>query len=208
MAVLKQTFRDVGLESITEFLPRLLEAPHLLIPQPAHLPALQAARVLDQRDVRAAGDPQRLTSRGAFPGDAMPELRSLKGTGVHIFRPLLAHSRAALKAHAQDEGLRWIDDESNATTGPDRNFLRHDVAPLFDVRYPGWREALARFARHAGAAGDLLDALATVDGVPTQPGASLPLNAALSTERRANALRAFLARNAVAMPLTVSISPT
>src|SRR5205823_1376384 len=67
-------------------------------------------------------------------------------------------------------------------------------------RYPGWREALARFARHAGAAGDLLDALATVDGVPTQPGASLPLNAALSTERRANALRAFLARNAIAMP--------
>ena len=131
---------------------------------------------------------------------AMPELRPLKGTGLQIFRPLLAHSRAALKAYAQDEGLRWIEDESNAMTGPDRNFLRHDVAPLFDVRYPGWREALARFARHAGAAGELLDALATVDGVPARAGASLPLDASLSTERRANALRAFLARNAIAMP--------
>jgi tRNA(Ile)-lysidine synthase len=131
---------------------------------------------------------------------AMPELRQLRGTGVHIFRPLIGHSRTQLQAHAQEEGLRWIQDESNASTGPNRNFLRHDVAPLFDARYPGWREALARFARHAGAAGDLLDELATVDGVPAQAGAPLPLDAALSAERRANALRAFLARNAIAMP--------
>ncbi len=136
---------------------------------------------------------------------AMPETRHLKGTGVHILRPLLAHSRAALKAYAQDEGLRWIEDESNATTGPDRNFLRHDVAPLFDTRYAGWRDALSRFARHAASAGDLLDALATVDGVPAQAGAGLPLNAALSTDRRANALRAFLARNAIAMPSEVRL---
>ena len=114
---------------------------------------------------------------------AMPELRQLRGTGVHIFRPLLGYSRAMLHAYAQDEGLRWIEDESNATTGPDRNFLRHDVAPLFDVRYPGWREALARFARHAGAAGDLLDDLATVDGVPAQAGAPMPLDAALGAGR-------------------------
>jgi tRNA(Ile)-lysidine synthase len=131
---------------------------------------------------------------------AMPELRELRGTNVHIFRPLLAFSRAALRKFAEEEGLRWVEDESNATTGPNRNFLRLDVAPLFDTRYPGWREALARFARHAGCASDLLEALATLDGVPTQPGAPLPLNAALDAERRANALRAFLARNAIAMP--------
>src|SRR2546423_640236 len=63
---------------------------------------------------------------------AMPELRHLRGTNVHIFRPLLAYSRAALHQHAKEEGLRWVEDESNTSTGPDRNFLRHDVAPLFD----------------------------------------------------------------------------
>jgi len=131
---------------------------------------------------------------------AMPEMRQLRGTGVHVFRPLLGHSRATLRAYAEEEGLRWVEDESNASTGPDRNFLRHDVATLFDKRYPGWREALARFARHAASAGDLLDELATVDGVPAQAGAPLPLDAALSADRRANALRAFLARNAIAMP--------
>jgi tRNA(Ile)-lysidine synthase len=119
---------------------------------------------------------------------------------VRIFRPLLEHSRAALRAYAQERGLRWIEDESNASTRPDRNFLRHDIGPLLDERYPGWREAIARFARHAGAASGLLDQLATADGAPLKPGEPLPLDAALSDDRRANVLRVFLARNAVAMP--------
>jgi tRNA(Ile)-lysidine synthase len=57
-----------------------------------------------------------------------------------------------------------------------------------------------RFARHAASANELLDQLATLDGVPARPGEALALAPALAPERRANALRAFLARNAVAMP--------
>ena len=143
---------------------------------------------------------QLLRGTGLKGISAMPELRALRGTGVQIFRPLLEHSRAALLAYAQERGLRWIEDESNASTRHDRNFLRHDVGPLLDERYPGWREALARFARHAGAASELLDQMATVDGAPVRAGEALPLDAALSDDRRANALRVFLARNAVAMP--------
>ena len=131
---------------------------------------------------------------------AMPEMRLLRGTGVHVFRPLLEYSRAQLLEYAEAQGLRWIEDESNASTRFDRNFVRHDVAPLLDARYPGWREAAARFARHAGSANDLLEELATLDGVPEHPGQPLPLAPGLSEARRANALRAFLARNAVAMP--------
>jgi tRNA(Ile)-lysidine synthase len=131
---------------------------------------------------------------------AMPELRALRGTGVQVLRPLLQYSRPQLLEYAQSRELHWIEDESNAATRFDRNFLRHDVAPLLDPRYPGWREALARFARHAGAANALLDELATLDGVPEQPGVPLPLDAQLGEERRANALRAFLARNVVQMP--------
>jgi tRNA(Ile)-lysidine synthase len=130
----------------------------------------------------------------------MPELRALRGTGVQVFRPLLEHSRAELDEYARARGLRWIEDESNESTAHSRNFLRHNVAPLLDVRLPAWREAIARFARHAASAGELLDDLATLDGVPHRAGKPLPLNAALGTERRANALRAFLARNAVSMP--------
>jgi len=130
---------------------------------------------------------------------AMPELRPLIG-GKQIFRPLLRQPRALLRAFAQSQALRWIEDESNALTLYDRNFLRLEIGPMLDQRFPGWQESLARFARHAGAAGELLDALATVDGAPARAGLPLPLAAELSAERRANALRAWLARNAVAMP--------
>ena len=130
---------------------------------------------------------------------AMPELRPLVG-GKQVFRPLLRQPRASLRKFAEAQAMRWIEDESNAKTLYDRNFLRIEVAPMLDERFPGWQEALARFARHAGAAGELLDALAAVDGVPARPGLPLPLREEMSAERRANALRAWLARNAVAMP--------
>jgi tRNA(Ile)-lysidine synthase len=130
---------------------------------------------------------------------AMPELRPLVG-GKQIFRPLLRHSRAALKAYAEAQGLRWVDDESNADMKHDRNFLRLRVDPLLEERFPGWQESLARFARHAAAAGELLDALAALDGAPARPGEPLALADELSPERRANILRAWLSRNAVAMP--------
>ena len=130
---------------------------------------------------------------------AMPESRELRGTGVHIVRPLLDFPRTVLEAYAHERGLRWVEDESNLSTKHDRNFMRHDVMPLLDGRFGGWREAMARFARHAGAANDLLEQLALADGVPERTGDALPIRD-LSEERRGNVLRAFLGRNAVAMP--------
>jgi tRNA(Ile)-lysidine synthase len=88
----------------------------------------------------------------------MPEWRSLGAT--HLFRPLLGIARAELLEFARHEKLEWIEDESNARTGFDRNYLRHEIAPLLDARFPAWRASVARFARHAA----VLDA-ETRDGV-------------------------------------------
>ena len=130
---------------------------------------------------------------------AMPEMRPLAGSSAKLYRPLLAVTRAEIREYANDARLEWIEDESNASSAHDRNYLRHDVAPLLDARFPGWREAAARFSRHAGAANDLLDDLARHDGVT--PGVeTLAIVPALSPARRANALRVFLATNGVAMP--------
>jgi tRNA(Ile)-lysidine synthase len=131
---------------------------------------------------------------------AMPALRPLAGSRVAIFRPLLEVARGALRAAAQERRLQWIEDESNASLAPDRNFIRHEIAPRLDARFEGWREAAARCASHAGAALALLDDLARMDGVPHSAGGGLTLDAALPTARRANALRAFLALEGLAMP--------
>jgi tRNA(Ile)-lysidine synthase len=131
---------------------------------------------------------------------AMPEARPLAGTPTTLFRPLLSVPRSALAAHAAAAGLQWVEDESNAQSKFDRNFLRHDVLPLLDARFPGWREASNRLARHAASADALLDELARIDGVPREPEEALPIDASLPEARRSNVLRAFLALNGVAMP--------
>ena len=130
---------------------------------------------------------------------AMPELRRLGQSNVTVYRPFLATPRAEIRAYAEATGLEWIEDESNASSAHDRNYLRKEIAPLLDARFPGWREAAARFARHAGAANDLLEDLACHDGL-AKAGEALAIVAGLTPARRANALRAFLALNAVAMP--------
>lgn len=127
---------------------------------------------------------------------AMPRLRRLNDK-VTLYRPLLQFSRAGLESHARETGMRWIDDESNESVVHDRNYLRHALAPLLDARFPTWRVALARFASHASDAQSLLGALAAIDGV--QPG-RLRVDATLRAERRANAIRAFIEANGLAMP--------
>jgi tRNA(Ile)-lysidine synthase len=78
-------------------------------------------------------------------------------------RPLLYLLRGQLETYAQSHDLRWIDDESNADTRYARNALRHEVIPALAVHFPGFRDALARAARHAASAQHLLDDLAELD---------------------------------------------
>ena len=65
-----------------------------------------------------------------------------------LLRPLLGMPRAAILAYAREHRLEWIEDESNADESLTRNFIRRSVGPLLDRKYPKWREALARAARH------------------------------------------------------------
>lgn len=131
---------------------------------------------------------------------AMPESRSLGPGAPVLLRPLLGIPRPALRAWAARHGLEWIEDESNACRDQDRNFLRAEVLPRIAERFPAWDEAFARSARHAASAAELLDALATLDGAPPEAGRDLELRASLGPSRRANVLRAFLARNGLPMP--------
>jgi tRNA(Ile)-lysidine synthase len=86
-----------------------------------------------------------------------------RGAPVTRVRPFLHLLRAQLEDYARARALRWIDDESNADTRFARNALRHHVLPQLAVHFPGFRDALARTAAHAGAAQRLVDELARID---------------------------------------------
>lgn len=68
--------------------------------------------------------------------------------GMMLLRPLLEVPRAELLRYARANDLQWVDDESNRDVAHARNYLRLRVAPLLEQRYPRWREALGRAARH------------------------------------------------------------
>ncbi|QEY64578.1 tRNA lysidine(34) synthetase TilS [Metapseudomonas lalkuanensis] len=131
----------------------------------------------------------------------MPESRAL-GAGL-LARPFLQFSRAELEAFARTEGLAWVEDPSNADTSLARNFLRHDVFPVLQARWPKAVECLARSAEHMAEAESLLGELARADldrasGISEFPWLMLPSLevqslASLSPARQRNALRFWLA---------------
>ncbi|WP_084260316.1 tRNA lysidine(34) synthetase TilS [Thiothrix lacustris] len=86
---------------------------------------------------------------------AMPEIRPF-AQGV-LGRPLLACSRAELSAYAKQHKLNVIDDPSNQDSRFDRNFLRHQVVPVLEQRWPALGKTLARAARLQGESRQLLE---------------------------------------------------
>ena len=123
-----------------------------------------------------------------------------------LLRPLLHVGRAALEAYAKQNQLSWIEDESNDDTHFDRNFMRHEVLPPLQKRYPAIAQTLSRSAENLAEASALLDDLAQIDAgneTPSQkisPKINLDLFKNLSAARQANLMRWWLAKNQIGMP--------
>lgn len=80
-----------------------------------------------------------------------------------LVRPLLSSSRSDLQVYATEHELDWIDDPSNEDRQFDRNYLRHEVLPRLEARWPDVASRLKRSAVLAGEASQLLDQLADAD---------------------------------------------
>lgn len=116
--------------------------------------------------------------------------------GVAFGRPLLGVAAQDLRAAMVAQGQAFVDDPSNRDQRFTRNRVRARLLPAWADTFPGFREALARTARHAAQAQSLLDDLADIDmrsvGEPPQ----ISSLQALRRERQANVLRHWLKRTA------------
>ena len=131
---------------------------------------------------------------------AMPPQRPL-GQGS-LVRPLLGTSRQHLHEYALAHRLAWIEDPSNRDATFARNYLRAEVVPRLQQRWPQASQNLARCADHLGEALGLLDEVAQSDLAEAGEGAesgwaglsALDLAAltALSPARQRNALQYWL----------------
>lgn len=132
-----------------------------------------------------------LRGAGVAGAAGMPVERGL-GTR-RLLRPLLAFGRAAIEDYARQQGLVWIDDESNIDLRYSRNFLRHEILPRLSARFPQAEASLALAASHFGETDQLLAELAAVDWQKVQESdghtGSLRAMRALPLPRLKNLLR-------------------
>lgn len=87
-----------------------------------------------------------LNGAGATGLAAMPACRPF--SQGYLIRPLLKFSHQQLVDYLQAEQQQWIEDPSNQDTVFDRNFLRNEIIPLLETRWPATVKCLARSAHH------------------------------------------------------------
>ncbi|MEN6629017.1 MAG: tRNA lysidine(34) synthetase TilS, partial [Sulfuricella sp.] len=134
---------------------------------------------------------------------AMAERR--EGGGMvepHYVRPLLDVPRQAILDYARANNLEWVEDESNMDIAFDRNYLRHQVMPLLERRFPGYRQTFARTSRNLADSVELMDDLAQLDCAAAAAGGRLRVDAlvSLTMPRGRNLLRFWLPTQDVPTP--------
>jgi tRNA(Ile)-lysidine synthase len=132
---------------------------------------------------------------------AMPGQRVF-GAGEH-WRPLLNVGRAELRHYAEQHQLDWVEDPSNLNTGFDRNYLRHEVMPVLQRRWPGIEETLVRVASQQAENEALLEVLAAQDMqglLGMDHSLSLAGLTDLTEARQRNVLRLWLREQGLALP--------
>ncbi|CAG9296073.1 tRNA lysidine(34) synthetase TilS [Celerinatantimonas diazotrophica] len=92
---------------------------------------------------------------------AMGQTRPLGQTA--LIRPLLHFSRAQIEAYAQYHRLDHIHDDSNDDTRYERNFIRHEVLPVLNERWPQFNQQVAKSSQWIWQAQQLNDELAQMD---------------------------------------------
>lgn len=129
------------------------------------------------------------------------------GDRPRMLRPLLHASRREIEDYARENDLRWIVDESNEDISFDRNFLRREVFPLLETRFPAYRATFSRAGRHMAEAAGLLDELAVTDSGNSLAAEKLHIEdlRKLSLPRARNLLRYTLARRGAVLPSTVKL---
>ena len=134
--------------------------------------------------------------RGSGPKGlgAMSEQRPL-AAGM-LFRPWLAISREQIHAQALSMGLDWIEDESNLSLEFDRNYLRQEVMPRLQQRWPEFARRWQQSAQLCRQSNEVVEQVAAEDFLALDAkaehfGFSINLDALkqLDLFRRGNVLR-------------------
>jgi tRNA(Ile)-lysidine synthase len=172
---LTAAYVDHGWRRPPEEVPALLQQcrqwgiPLVVLQNPAHLPKTETAARTARYEkltglVSYLGADALATAHHAddqvetllfrlFRGTGLEGLRGIQPEGhlhgVRVVRPLLSDTRQDLLEYAQTHQLTFFEDPSNADTQHHRNFIRQDVLPLLQSRFPQVTHSLMRLSELA-----------------------------------------------------------
>jgi tRNA(Ile)-lysidine synthase len=178
--------------------------------------AARDARYRALAEVVAAGE-LLLTAHHADDQLETVLLRLVRGAGVRgmrgivelapfgrgcLGRPLLAFTRAELRAQATAWRLDWLEDPANRDLRHDRSFLRTRVVPELLERWPAAAGSAVRLAQAASDAEAILEAVAAEDLARVDNPRRIPraVVAAVSVPRQRNLLREAVRRSGLPPP--------
>ena len=76
-------------------------------------------------------------------GTGIRGLRGIPAQNGQVIRPLIHATRAEILAYAQEHGLQWREDSSNAVDVYTRNMIRHRLVPLLEEINPRFVQSAA-----------------------------------------------------------------
>ncbi|MGK0442098.1 MAG: tRNA(Ile)-lysidine synthase [Pseudohongiellaceae bacterium] len=149
-----------------------------------------------------------LRGSGSLGLGAMPRGRAL--AGADLYRPMLDVPRSAIEGYAKQYGLQWVEDPSNQQQQYDRNFLRSEIMPDLQRRWPQYLQNFTRSARLSAESAQLNQELAQIDWQQlklegSEAGLSIEGLKALSVPRCKNLLRFWLAQLQLPLPTEVQL---
>ena len=163
---------------------------------------LTAHHALDQAETLLL---QLLRGAGVKGLSAMPVFRSF-ARGWHL-RPLLDVPRDELHLFGRAHGIEGIEDPMNRDRRFDRAYLRREVWPSIERRWPAAATALARAAQHLGAAQASLEAstLRVIERLRDGDALSVAGLRALPARARLHVVRHWLGAAGVEPPSTARL---
>ena len=140
--------------------------------------------------------------RGAGPSGLAGIPRWAPFAAGYVLRPWLDRRRTELRDYVRRHDLPWLDDPSNQDASLDRNYLRREVLPLIEARWPAAAVTTARAAALCAETAELLDALAAQDARRAVHGDTVDVQVLrdLSAPRRRLLMRYFLHQQGVGAP--------
>lgn len=93
----------------------------------------------------------------------------IRGTGIkglcsipvkrepNIIRPLIECTRQEIEDYCRENSLQYVTDETNLSDDYTRNFIRHNIVPLFEKVNPGFDMSLLRVMQNLSLNSDFLD---------------------------------------------------